>query len=184
MNAQTKKTLVLLIPLALFLVLGGFLFAGLSLKPREIPSPLIDKSIPAFDLPQLQDPAKRLASNDLLGQVTLVNAWASWCVSCRSEHELLMELAKQHNVRIYGINYKDRRDDALRYLQRLGNPYVTNGHDLNGRVGIDWGIIATPESFIVDKKGTIRYKQIGPLNAQVWNDTVAPLIKQLEQEQG
>ncbi len=173
-----------LIPLVLFAILVGFLYVGLNLKPREIPSPLIGKPAPEFDLPRLLDPQSRVASKDLLGKVTLVNAWASWCVSCRAEHQLLMELAKNQNTQIYGINYKDNRSDALRYLQRLGNPYVANGHDLNGRVGIDWGVIGTPETFVVDKQGTIRYKQIGPINADVWRTTIAPLLQQLEQEQG
>ena len=143
------------IPLIIFILLAILLYKGLSLDPREIPSPLIGKPAPEFTLPQLQKPDARFSKQTLLGKVTLVNAWASWCVSCRSEHHLLMALAKD-GVQIYGINYKDTSEDALGYLSQLGNPYVMNGHDLNGRVGIDWGIIATPESFLVDKKGVIR----------------------------
>lgn len=172
-----------IIPLLVFILLVVFLYTGLSLNPREIPSPLVGKPVPQFRLPQLSEPQGSFASEDLKGKVSMVNAWASWCVTCRSEHELLMRL-KERDVPIYGINYKDARDDALGYLKRLGNPYIKNGHDLNGRVGIDFGVIATPETFIVDKKGIIRYKHTGALTAEVWNDTLAPLMSRLQQEQG
>jgi cytochrome c biogenesis protein CcmG, thiol:disulfide interchange protein DsbE len=171
------------IPLIIFILLAILLYKGLSLDPREIPSPLIGKPAPEFTLPQLQKPEAQFSKQTLLGKVTLVNAWASWCVSCRSEHHLLMALAKD-GVQIYGINYKDTHEDALGYLAQLGNPYVMNGHDLNGRVGIDWGVIATPESFLVDKKGVIRYKQIGPITAAAWTKSIAPLIAQLNKEPG
>lgn len=171
------------IPLVLFILLVVFLYVGLGLNPREIPSPLVGKPIPQFDLPALSEPQQRFASADLKGKVSLVNAWASWCVTCRSEHALLMRLAER-NIPIYGINYKDAREDALAYLKRLGDPYVKNGHDLHGRVGIDFGVIATPETFVVDKQGIIRYKHTGALTAQIWNEKLAPLMDQLQKEQG
>ncbi|HEB58539.1 MAG TPA: DsbE family thiol:disulfide interchange protein [Gammaproteobacteria bacterium] len=173
-----------LIPLGIFFVLVGFLYVGLGLNPREIPSPLIGKPAPEFSLPRVREPGQQLARSDLLGQVTLVNAWASWCVSCRQEHHLLMQLARDEHVRIYGINYKDERRDALAYLQQLGDPYVASGHDIRGRVGLDFGVIATPETFVVDKKGIIRYKHTGPISPTAWRETIAPLLKKLEAEQG
>lgn len=173
-----------LIPLGIFAVLVVFLYVGLSLNPREIPSPLIGKPAPDFTLPELKQPEQQISRADLLGKVTLVNAWASWCVSCRQEHSLLMQLAQEGKVNIYGINYKDERRDALAYLQQLGDPYVASGHDLHGRVGLNFGVIATPETFVVDKKGIIRYKHTGPITAEAWRDTIAPLLQTLEAEQG
>jgi cytochrome c biogenesis protein CcmG/thiol:disulfide interchange protein DsbE len=171
------------IPLIIFILLAVLLYKGLSLDPREIPSPLLGKPAPEFSLPELQNPEAKFTKQSLLGKVTIVNAWASWCISCRDEHELLIKIAKQ-GIPIYGINYKDTSSDALGYLAQMGNPYVMNGHDLNGRVGIDWGVVATPESFVVDKKGIIRYKQFGPISEQAWNKSIAPLIAKLNKEPG
>ena len=176
-----KRTLI---PLLVFLVLVGFLYVGLSLQPKDLPSPLVGKAIPQFQLPQLKNPQATFSNADLAGKVTLVNAWASWCVTCRQEHELLMTLVKTNEVALFGINYKDEKADALAYLQQLGDPYVMNGHDLNGRVGIDWGIIATPESFLVDKRGVIRYKANGAITVETWQQTIAPLIAKLNKEPG
>ncbi len=173
-----------LVPLGIFLVLVGFLYVGLNLNPREIPSPLIGKPAPDFTLPGLKDPEQSFSRADLLGKVTLVNAWASWCTTCRQEHHLLMELARTEGVQIYGINYKDTREDALAYLQQLGDPYVISGHDIQGRVGLDFGVIATPETFIIDRKGVIRYKQTGAITVEAWRETIAPLLERLEAEEG
>lgn len=160
-----------------------FLGIGLTLDPREVPSPLINKASPAFSLPQLHAPEKTLGQQDLLGKVSLLNVWASWCVACRQEHHFLLELSKQNIVPIYGLNYKDKAEDAKRWLiQYGGDPYVTSAHDLDGRVGIDWGVYGVPETFVIDKKGTIRYKQIGPLNYKAWSETILPIIQQLQAE--
>jgi cytochrome c biogenesis protein CcmG/thiol:disulfide interchange protein DsbE len=175
-----KRALV--IPLLVFFVLVGFLYVGLTLDPHDLPSPLVGKDIPQFQLTQLKNPQATFSNSDLAGKVTLVNAWASWCVTCRQEHQLLMNLAKQNTIAVFGINYKDERGDALAYLQQLGDPYVMNGHDLNGRVGIEWGIIATPESFLVDKRGVIRYKVNGMITTEAWTKTIEPLITQLNKE--
>jgi cytochrome c biogenesis protein CcmG/thiol:disulfide interchange protein DsbE len=171
-----------LIPLVLFAVLVAFLAVGLSLNPRLVPSPLIGKPAPGFTLPELADPAKTLSRADLLGKVSLVNVWASWCVSCRVEHPLLMEIARSGKVQVYGLNYKDERPDAMRWLATYGDPYLANGFDQNGRVGIDWGVYGTPETFVVDRRGTIRYKVIGPITEDVWQKELLPLVKKLEAE--
>ncbi len=170
------------IPLVLFVVLVVFLAVGLSLNPRLVPSPLIGKPAPAFTLPEVQDPAKTLSRQDLLGKVSLLNVWASWCVSCRAEHPLLMEIARSGQVQVYGLNYKDQRQDALRWLQSYGDPYLASAFDENGRVGIDWGVYGTPETFVVDRKGTIRYKVIGPVTEEVWEKELLPLVKKLDAE--
>ena len=173
-----------LIPLVAFVALAGFLFVGLSLNPRDLPSPLIGKTIPQFQLPQLKNEQSTFSNADLAGKVVLVNAWASWCITCRQEHELLLHMANKEIIPIFGINYKDNHSDAMKYLQQFGDPYVMNGHDLNGRVGIEWGIIATPESFIVDKRGVIRYKANGAITPEAWKNTIEPLIAQLNKEPG
>ena len=169
------------IPLAIFLVLVVFLGIGLRLDPREVPSPLIGKPAPAFQLAQLHEPGKVLDKQDLRGQVWLLNVWASWCVSCREEHAVLVELAKSNVVPIYGLDYKDKRDDALAWLNQFGNPYVASITDNNGRVGMDYGVYGVPETFLIDKNGTIRYKQIGPLTPQALKDKILPLVRQLQQ---
>ncbi len=171
-----------LVPLVLFIVLAGFLWVGLHRDPRLVPSPLIGKPAPEFRLPLLKDPGRFMTTADLKGKVTLFNVWATWCVSCRQEHEVLVELARNAGVRILGLDYKDSRPDALAWLQRLGNPYVAIAFDANGRVGIDWGVYGTPETFVVDRHGIIRYKQIGPITEQVWKDKLQPLIEKLRAE--
>jgi len=170
-----------LLPLLVFIVMAGFLAIGLKLDPREVPSPLIGKPAPAFDLPQLAAPDQRLAAKDLRGQVWLLNVWASWCVACRQEHPLLVELSKSGQVKLYGLNYKDKREDALRWLANFGDPYLKSISDTDGLVGIDYGVYGVPETFVIDKQGVIRHKQIGPVTAESLRDTLLPLVAKLEQ---
>jgi cytochrome c biogenesis protein CcmG/thiol:disulfide interchange protein DsbE len=170
-----------LIPLGVFLVVAGFLVRGLFLNPREVPSPLIGKPAPSFQLAQLHEPGKTLSRDELKGQVWLLNVWASWCVSCREEHPLLVDLARQSLVPIYGLNYKDRREEALGWLQQLGDPYAASIADLDGRVGIDYGVYGVPETFVIDKDGIIRHKHIGPITPDALNNRIIPLVKKLQQ---
>lgn len=168
-----------LIPLIVFVVMVGFLAVGLSLKPREVPSPLIDKPAPAFSLARLDAPEQQLGLEDLKGQVWLLNVWASWCVACRQEHPLLVDLAKQNLVPIYGLNYKDKREEALAWLGRYGNPYIISLSDTEGLVGIDYGVYGVPETFVIDKQGTIRLKHIGPVTPEALRDTIMPMVRKL-----
>ena len=170
-----------LVPLAVFLVVGVFLAVGLTLNPREIPSPLIGKPVPEFSLPPVQGRTLGLSSADLNGEVSLVNVFASWCVACRAEHPLFMELKAKGIVPIHGLNYKDRPADAEQWLNELGDPYTRTGADINGRVAIDWGVYGVPETFLIDRQGRIAYKQIGPLNPEVLEKTILPLIGKLRQ---
>jgi cytochrome c biogenesis protein CcmG/thiol:disulfide interchange protein DsbE len=166
-------------PLGIFIVLVAFLGVGLNLNPREVPSPLIDKPAPAFQLPQLHDADKTISDQDLRGKVWLLNVWASWCVSCRQEHPVLVELAKSRAVPIYGLNYKDERDNGKGWLARFGDPYVLSAYDVDGRVGIDFGVYGVPETFVIDKAGTIRLKHIGPLTSEAVRDRILPLVREL-----
>ena len=169
-----------LLPLAIFVVLVGFLLVGLNLNPRQVPSPLIGKPAPEFQLQQLHQAEKTLTSKDNLGKVWLLNVWASWCVSCREEHPLLVELAKSGIVPVYGLNYKDQRDDALRWLKQFGDPYTVSIVDPERRTGIDYGVYGVPETYVIDKKGVIRYKQIGPVTVDALQTKILPLVKELE----
>ena len=168
-----------LLPLGIFIVLVVFLGIGLNRNPREVPSPLIDKPAPAFQVPQLHEPVKSISQKDMLGKVWLFNVWASWCVSCRQEHPVLVELSKKKVVPIVGLNYKDGREDGMKWLQDWGNPYVLSAFDQDGRVGIDYGVYGVPETFVVDKSGTIRYKHIGPLTQDVVEKKLLPLVQEL-----
>ncbi|KPK68302.1 MAG: thiol:disulfide interchange protein [Acidithiobacillales bacterium SM23_46] len=168
-----------LIPVAVFVLLGLLLAYGLKLDPRKIPSPLVGKPLPAFALPSVADSKRTVRSDDLRGRVYLLNVWASWCVACREEHPLLVELAQNRAIPIIGLNYKDQRADALKWLAALGNPYELSLSDLDGRVGIELGVYGVPETFVVDKAGVIRYKQIGPITAEVWETKLAPLLREL-----
>ncbi len=171
-----------LLPLAGFIVLVGFLAVGLKLDPKEIPSPLINKPAPVFSVPTLFDAGQSIGTEQLKGQVWLLNVWASWCTACRQEHPLLNEMAEQDMLPIIGLNYKDQRDDAIKWLGELGNPYTIIAHDLKGDVGIDFGVYGVPESFLIDKKGQIRYKQIGPFTVDSIQKTLIPLVKTLQAE--
>lgn len=169
-----------LIPFGVFVVLVVFLAIGLGLKPREVPSPLIGKPAPVFRLAQLHSDGANLGREDLLGQVWLLNVWASWCVSCREEHPVLLDLAKRNLVPIYGLNYKDQRDAALGWLRQFGDPYVLSVVDRDGRVGIDYGVYGVPETFVIDKAGVVRYKQIGPVTPEALKNKILPLVQQLQ----
>ena len=168
------------LPLGIFLVLAVFLAAGLGLNPREVPSPLIDKAAPAFRLPQLQDAGKSLGTDDLKGKVWILNVWASWCVACLEEHPILVEFSKQNVLPIYGLNYKDRREDALKWLAEHGNPYTLSMEDSDGRVGIDYGVYGVPETYVIDRNGIIRYKRIGPVTVPILKEKILPLVRQLQ----
>ena len=169
-----------LLPVAIFAVLVGFLAVGLTLNPREIPSPLVGRVAPGFSLPQLHESDKVFSPKELVGKVWLLNFWASWCNGCKEEHPVLMRMAQAGNVPIYGMDYKDRHDEALTWLRRHGNPYVLTAVDEAGRVGINYGVYGVPETYVIDKQGVIRYKQIGPLDDEVVAKTIIPLVKELQ----
>jgi cytochrome c biogenesis protein CcmG/thiol:disulfide interchange protein DsbE len=169
-----------LLPLVVFLLLVGFLAVGLKLNPREVPSPLIGKAAPAFELPILDQPGKRFVPADMRGKVWLLNVWASWCVSCRDEHPVLIDLAKKGVLPILGLNYKDKGEDATRWLKQFGNPYQLSAVDLDGRIGIDYGVYGVPETYLIDAEGVIRFKQIGPLTPAVLEQKVLPLAQALK----
>ncbi len=171
-----------LIPLFAFMVLAAFLLVGLTLNPRQVPSPLIDKPAPKFRLNQLHEPDRIMSSDDNLGKVWMLNVWASWCVACRDEHPLLVQLAKSGIVPIYGLNYKDERSTALQWLKRYGDPYAISIVDTDGKVGIDYGVYGVPETYVIDKNGIIRHKQIGPVTVESLERTIIPLIKELQQQ--
>jgi cytochrome c biogenesis protein CcmG/thiol:disulfide interchange protein DsbE len=171
-----------ILPLVLFAVLAIFLAIGLNLNPRDIPSPFIGKPAPVFSAPKLTAPTEKLSTGDLKGKVWLFNVWASWCVSCREEHPILNQLAKQKAVEIIGLNYKDEPEDAKKWLDTLGNPYTVSIMDQDGRIGIDWGVYGVPETFVVDKKGVIRLKYTGPITMEAWQQTLLPLITKLQAE--
>jgi len=171
-----------ILPFVIFVILAVFLFVGLNLDPREVPSPLVGKPAPAFVLPQLNAAGKQFSPNDMRGKVWLLNVWASWCVSCEAEHPVLMELARLNIVPIYGLDYKDKRELAMAVLQRRGDPYVLTATDTDGRVGIDYGVYGVPETYVIDKQGVIQYKQIGPVTPQNLREKILPLVAELEKK--
>ena len=170
-----------LIPLGLFLGLAVLLAVGLTLNPNTVPSPLIGKPAPSFELPRL-DGQGSFSHTDLAGQVSLVNVWASWCVACRDEHPLFVELARRGVAPIYGLNYKDEEADAKRWLQAFGDPYTVSVVDRDGRVGLDWGVYGVPETFVLDRNGVIRHKVIGAINERIVREELLPLIDKLKAE--
>lgn len=176
------RSLRFLIPLIIFVGLALLLVWGLGSDPRKVPSPLVGKPVPKFELPTLKDPRRTVTDQDLLGKVSLVNVWGSWCVSCRAEHGELMRIAQEDGFQIVGLNWKDETADAIGMLRRYGDPYAYSAYDYSGRAGIDWGVYGAPETFIVDRQGTIRYKQIGPITEQVWRETLRPLVETLKTE--
>jgi len=169
-----------LIPLLLFVVLVAFLAIGLNRDPHEVPSPLINKPAPAFDIPQLEQANKTFSPESMKGQVWILNVWASWCVACREEHPVLVEFANSGQAPLIGLDYKDQRADALSMLSKQGNPYRLSGFDANGRVGIDYGVYGVPETYVIDKAGIIRFKQIGPVTREILNQTIYPLLTELK----
>lgn len=168
-----------LVPLGIFLVVVAFLWVGLGRDPREVPSPLIGKPAPPFSAPRLDDPSQRFSPGDLKGRVWLLNVWASWCVSCRQEHPVLMEFAKTAQVPIVGLNYKDKPEDARAWLRQLGDPYTLSVMDGDGRIGIDYGVYGVPETYVIDRAGIIRLKHIGPVTPEVLSSKILPMITEL-----
>lgn len=175
-----KKRLVLFIPLVLFLVMGVFLYKGLFLNPQKLDSALQGKPVPAFQLERLEDKSEIITNESLKGKVSLLNVWATWCPSCKYEHPYLMRFARQGILPIYGINYRDERSMAIRELSREGDPYTKNIFDHDGRLGLDLGVYGAPESFLIDHNGIIRYRYAGPIDQNIWNETLLPMIKELQ----
>lgn len=176
------RRVLFLLPLVVFAVLAAYFIIGLGKDPRIIPSALIDKPVPEFDLPALTEDRLGLSSADFGGEVTLVNVFASWCVPCRAEHPIISRLAEDGVVKVYGLNWKDKQEDAIAWLKELGDPYERIGHDLSGRVGIDWGVYGVPESYLVDKRGRIRFKHVGPIFSDTLNEELLPIIRDLQAE--
>ncbi len=171
-----------LIPLILFIVLVVFLAIGLGRNPHEVPSPLINKPAPSFTLAQLKEPERSFSAEQMRGKVWLLNVWASWCISCRDEHPLLLDISRSGAVPIYGLNWKDRPEDALSWLRELGDPYILSASDLDGRVAIDYGVYGAPETYLIDQQGVIRFKQIGPITPDIWSKTMLPLVQELNRQ--
>lgn len=179
---MAPRRLVVLLPVTLFAVLAGLLAWGLTRNAADIPSALIGKAVPEFSLPPVKGRTLGLSSGDLRHEVSLVNVFASWCVACREEHPVFMQLAASGKVLLHGLNYKDRPDDAAQWLDTMGDPYTRTGADLNGRVAIDWGVYGVPETFVVSADGHIAYKHIGAVTEQALNETILPLVERLRIE--
>ncbi len=171
----------MLVPLALFAGIAAVLAVGLTLNPREIPSPLIGKAVPRFELPPVRGRTLGLASADLKGEVSIVNVFASWCVSCKEEHPVFMQMKREGLLPIHGLNYKDRPEDAEKWLGEMGDPYTRTGADIDGRVAIDWGVYGVPETFLIDREGRIAYKHIGAVTPKLLDETLRPMIARLRQ---
>lgn len=167
------------VPLAVFATIAVLLAVGLTLNPREIPSPLIGKPVPQFELPPVRGRTLGLGTSDLKGEVSIVNVFASWCVSCKEEHPVFMQMQRERLVPIHGLNYKDRPEDAEKWLDDMGDPYTRTGADIDGRVAIDWGVYGVPETFVIDREGRIAYKHIGPVTPKLLDETLRPLIARL-----
>ena len=172
--------LLFILPLLLFGAIAAYFAVGLTKDPRILPSALIDRPAPEFDLPSLYTGRDGFAKANLGGEVTLVNVFASWCGPCRVEHPLLMRFAETNKTSLYGINYKDKKTDAVHWLKQLGDPYKRIGQDLSGRVGIEWGVYGLPETYIVDRDGRIRYRHVGPMQPDAMKDKILPLIEELK----
>jgi cytochrome c biogenesis protein CcmG/thiol:disulfide interchange protein DsbE len=170
---------LLLVPVFLFIVVGAFFAWGLTRDPSRIPSQLIDRPLPVFDMPAIEGFTEGLSTDDLKGEVALLNVFASWCVSCHIEHPVLMRLAAEDAVPIYGLNWKEKPGEGKAWLDRFGDPYTKVGDDQNGRVAIDLGVTGAPETFVVDRDGRVRFKVVGPITEQYWAETLQPLIEDL-----
>jgi cytochrome c biogenesis protein CcmG, thiol:disulfide interchange protein DsbE len=168
-----------LLPLGIFVVLMILLGVGLSLHPREVPSPLIGKAAPPFQLPLLHRPDKTFSPAEVRGKVWVLNVWASWCAPCREEHPLITALARSGAAPVYGLNYKDQREQAIAWLERYGDPFQASVSDIDGRVGIDYGVYGVPETYVIDRQGVIRYKRVGPVTPEILKEKIAPLIAEL-----
>ncbi|HAU82681.1 MAG TPA: DsbE family thiol:disulfide interchange protein [Betaproteobacteria bacterium] len=168
-----------LIPLGIFIGVAAFLFKGLSLDPKEVPSPLIGKAAPDFSLPLLNNSETRFANSDMVGKVWLLNVFASWCGPCLDEHPIIVNFARSNTVPVLGFNYKDRPQAAAQWLDRHGDPYSQVVLDIDGRIGLDYGVYGVPETFLIDREGFIRYKKIGPLTQLDVSEDILPLIEEL-----
>ena len=173
------KALKFAIPLVLFVALVAVFAVGLTRDPRDVPSPLIDKPAPAFQLAELHDAGRTFTPESMKGRVWMLNVWASWCGACRIEHPTLLEVARREMVPIVGLNWKDERADALQWLGKLGDPYALSVYDHGNTVGLDYGVYGAPETFVIDKQGVIRYKLVGPVTPEAWETTFVPLIRKL-----
>lgn len=172
--------LVYLVPLAVFLVLVGYFYAGLGRDPQAVPSVLIDQKVPAFALAPLEGRERGFSSADLVGEVALVNIFGSWCAACRIEHPLLMELAADGAIPIYGVDWREpNRQAGPRWLARFGDPYALVGDDPDSKAAIAFGVTGAPETFVVDAEGVIRYKQVGPITPEIWENTLLPIVEHL-----
>ncbi len=180
---SNRRVWLYLLPVLVFVVIGAFLAFGLTRDPTVLPSALLDRPAPEFELPPIPGRDDHGFSRaDLGGEPMLVNVWASWCVPCRVEHPLITRLAEEEGVIVNGLNYKDRAEDALAWLEELGDPFNYVGWDIDGRVGIEWGVYGVPETFVVDRDGTIVYKQVGQMTPRVINEIILPLIEKLRAE--
>jgi len=166
-----------IVPFALFVLLGAFLFVGLQRDPSYVPSPLIGKPAPQFSLPSLQDAAYPVSSQELLGQPWVLNVWGTWCSGCRQEHDTLLAIARQKTVPIIGLNWKDNNALAQKWLSDLGNPYSVVAEDREGRTAIDWGVYGAPETFLIGPDGVVLFKHIAPMTMEVWNKEFLPRIE-------
>jgi cytochrome c biogenesis protein CcmG/thiol:disulfide interchange protein DsbE len=178
----SRRRLLLALPAVTFAGLASLFLWGLNRDPSSIPSTLIGRPVPKFSLPPVEGRTLGLSSENLHGEVSLVNVFASWCTACREEHPFLMELARNKTVTVHGLNYKDRPADAARWLNTMGDPYTRTGADLDGRVAIDWGVYGVPETFVVGADGIVAYKHIGALNQAVLADTMLPLVERLRRQ--
>lgn len=183
-KARPRSMMRFLLPLAIFIGVVALLGVGLNRDPRLVPSPLVGKPAPEFSLSRVRAPEQTLSRADLMGKVSMLNVWATWCVSCRAEHEVLMDLARTAGVSIYGLNYKDERELAVRWLDRLGDPYVASAYDPDGRLGLDLGVYGTPETFILDRNAVIAFKHVGPITPGVWRERLLPVVQRLQRSKG